>query len=52
MSSDPTQNIKINVVQDQAKLLEENKQKMMPLVRFLKKNGLKFKHAGCMGQRV
>lgn len=25
---------------------------MMPLVRYLKKHGLKFKSAGCMGTKV
>lgn len=25
---------------------------MMPIVRFLRKNGLKFKHAACHGMRV
>ena len=24
----------------------------MPLVRFLRKHGLKFKHVGCQGRRV
>ena len=30
----------------------KHKEKMMPLVRFLKKHGLKFKHANCMNVRV
>jgi hypothetical protein len=50
--TDPTKNIKITVVDEQNKLMEEHKQRMMPLVRYLKKHGLKFKHAGCMGGRV
>lgn len=29
-----------------------HKEKMMPLIRFLKKNGLKFKNANCMNMRV
>lgn len=29
-----------------------HKDKMMPLVRFLRKAGLKFKHANCMNMRV
>lgn len=52
MTSAEVPDLKITHAEDLRKQQEEHKQRVMPLVRFLRKHGLKFKHAGCLGGRV
>jgi hypothetical protein len=53
MAQSQNPNVKVTFSEeDTRKYYEEQKLRMMPLVKFLKKNGLKFKHAACQGARV